>query len=119
MMMMITPTVMPMNENGDDDVEDEDDNDDNVDDEDDYEDRVDEWIESGVSKMKIMNETIQDEVKPGAVTYPGGLNIPSWINDRLFGYQRIGLRWLWELHQQSAGGIGMHLFFTVLFLKPI
>ena len=72
---------------------------------DDYEDRIDDWIECGIQSMRDMDEQDQDEVKPGAATYAGGLEIPAWVNDRLFGYQRTALRWLWELHQQEAGGI--------------
>lgn len=70
-----------------------------------YEDRVDDWIENGLSKMKIMTERDKDEISPGADELDGGLIIPAWINDRLFPYQRQGLRWMWELHQQKAGGI--------------
>jgi len=73
--------------------------------EDNYEDRVDEWIESGVGKMKVMAERDVNEEKPGAVVFPGGLEVPAWINDRLFGYQRVALRWMWELHRQMSGGI--------------
>jgi len=70
-----------------------------------YEDRVDEWIESGLSRMKVMSERDESEIAPGAVVYDGNLRIPAWINNRLFPYQRAGLRWMWELHQQQAGGI--------------
>jgi len=27
------------------------------------------------------------------------------LHSRLFPYQQTGIKWLWELHQQSAGGI--------------
>ena len=70
-----------------------------------YEDRVDDWIESGLGRMRVMKERDDDEVPPGAMLYPGDLLIPAWMNDRLFPYQRTGLRWMWELHQQEAGGI--------------
>ncbi len=71
----------------------------------DYEDRIDEWIESGVQSMNVMDEQDDDDERPGAITYVGGLEIPAWVNDRLFGYQRTALRWMWELHMQEAGGI--------------
>jgi hypothetical protein len=71
----------------------------------DYEDRVDDWIEHGLGRMREMKERDEDEVPPGAQLYPGDLMLPAWMNDRLFPYQRTGLRWLWELHQQEAGGI--------------
>jgi SNF2 family DNA or RNA helicase len=71
----------------------------------DYEDRIDDWIDHGISSMKAMSEQHESDERPGAVTFLGGLDIPKWINDRLFGYQRTALRWLWELHLQEAGGI--------------
>jgi hypothetical protein len=73
--------------------------------EEDYEDRVDEWIECGIANMRSMHEMDDTDERPGAVTLFGGLHIPAWMNDRLFGYQRTGLGWLWELHLQEAGGI--------------
>ena len=71
----------------------------------DYEDRVDDWIENGIHRMRDMSERDSNEVPPGAVTYEGGLEVPAWINNRLFSYQRTGLRWMWELHCQGAGGV--------------
>ena len=70
-----------------------------------YEDRVDEWMESGLTAMKKMAEQDDTEEPPGAKIYPGDLLIPAWVNNRLFGYQRTGIRWMWELHRQEAGGI--------------
>ena len=72
---------------------------------DDYEDRVDDWIENGIQRMSDMAEQDEQDERPGAVIFPGGLEIPSWTNDKLFGYQRTALRWLWELHLQGSGGI--------------
>eukprot|EP00956_Cyclotella_meneghiniana_P009605 scaffold13251_cov78-Cyclotella_meneghiniana.AAC.1 len=71
----------------------------------DYEDRVDDWIERGIDRMNVMSERDSNEAPPGAVVYEGGLEIPAWINNRLFPYQRTGVRWLWELHCQGAGGV--------------
>ena len=72
-----------------------------------YDDRVDVWQEVGVKRMKNMAERDDDheEALPGPVMHDGRLVIPGWMNNRLFGYQRTGLRWLWELHRQEAGGI--------------
>lgn len=39
------------------------------------------------------------------VVLEGGLHIPGVIHERLFPYQRTGVRWLWELHCQECGGI--------------
>ncbi len=35
----------------------------------------------------------------------GGLRVPGTIWDQLFGYQKVCVQWLWELHQQRVGGI--------------
>ncbi len=73
--------------------------------EDSYTDRVDDWIESGLSMMKEMKERDILDTQPGEQKLQGGLYIPAWINNRLFGYQRESLEWMWELHQQQVGGI--------------
>lgn len=39
------------------------------------------------------------------VIFQGGYRIPSYIYEKLFDYQRTGIKWLWELHTQRAGGI--------------
>lgn len=72
----------------------------------DYEERVDDWIERGLEQMGDMAERDCSERPPGARIYEGGLHIPAWVNDRLFPYQRTGVRWMWELHCQGAGGVG-------------
>ncbi|KAJ5094761.1 DNA repair protein rhp26 [Penicillium angulare] len=36
---------------------------------------------------------------------PNGLSVPGDIAQYLFSYQKTGVQWLWELHQQSVGGI--------------
>ena len=70
-----------------------------------YEDRVDDWIETGIQNMREMKEADKNETPPGEEIYEGGLVVPAWINNRLFPYQRTGLQWMWELHNQEAGGI--------------
>ncbi|KAK7113755.1 DNA excision repair protein ERCC-6-like isoform X2 [Littorina saxatilis] len=37
--------------------------------------------------------------------FDGGLVVPGKIWKRLYKYQKTGVRWLWELHCQEAGGI--------------
>lgn len=34
-----------------------------------------------------------------------GLKIPTFIWKQLYKYQKIGVKWLWELHQVKAGGL--------------
>lgn len=68
-----------------------------------YEDRVDDWIDNGIRRMKKMKERDEFDAQPGVEEYPGGLLIPEWMNNRLFGYQREGLKFMWNLHQEQAG----------------
>lgn len=37
--------------------------------------------------------------------FDGGFVVPGRIYSRLFDYQQTGVKWLWELHTQRAGGI--------------
>ncbi|GFO00974.1 DNA excision repair protein ercc-6-like [Plakobranchus ocellatus] len=37
--------------------------------------------------------------------FDGGLRVPSKLWKKLYKYQKTGVRWLWELHTQQAGGI--------------
>ncbi|XP_046572869.1 LOW QUALITY PROTEIN: DNA excision repair protein ERCC-6-like [Haliotis rubra] len=45
------------------------------------------------------NDSEEDE------EFDGGLQVPGIIWKNLYQYQRVGVRWLWELHCQEAGGI--------------
>ncbi len=64
-------------------------------DRDEYLDRLDRWQqeEGGVSENHRSEEL------------EGGLRVPSAIWEKLYGYQRVCVQWLWELHQQKVGGI--------------
>ena len=35
----------------------------------------------------------------------GGLRVPAKIWARLYNYQKVGVQWMFELHQQRCGGI--------------
>uniref|UniRef100_A0A383WQ39 Uncharacterized protein n=1 Tax=Tetradesmus obliquus TaxID=3088 RepID=A0A383WQ39_TETOB len=39
------------------------------------------------------------------VVFDGGFRVPGALWAQLFDYQRTGVKWLWELHTQRAGGI--------------
>ncbi|NXY14306.1 ERCC6 protein, partial [Atrichornis clamosus] len=39
------------------------------------------------------------------VEFEEGFKVPSFLFKKLFKYQQTGVRWLWELHCQQAGGI--------------
>ena len=39
------------------------------------------------------------------MTFRGGYRLPGYLWEKLFDYQRTGVKWMWELHMQRAGGI--------------
>ncbi|KAJ2614577.1 DNA repair protein rhp26 [Coemansia sp. RSA 1365] len=49
-------------------------------------------------------ETDDHEIRAHNPTKPS-LRVPRQIWDRLLGYQKAGLRWMFTLHQQNAGGV--------------
>lgn len=50
--------------------------------------------------------TSEENVAEGKdVVLDGGLKIPAQIYEKLFDYQKTGVKWMWELHCQKAGGI--------------
>ncbi|KAI9102025.1 hypothetical protein DFS34DRAFT_647809 [Phlyctochytrium arcticum] len=56
------------------------------------------------NKRQQRRETVEEE-DAGGGELEGGYTIPETINGSLFDYQRTCIQWLWELHNQDAGGI--------------
>lgn len=52
------------------------------------------------------------------VAFDGGFQLPSALFRRLFPYQQVGVQWLWELHQQRAGGAPTPLWLSPCPHKP-
>ena len=50
-------------------------------------------------------EEHQGEELADDVVFDGGYRLRSERWDKLFDYQRTGVKWMWELHNQGAGGI--------------
>ena len=55
----------------------------------------------GPEKSEFQEETEMEN----DILLEGGLRIPSLIYEKLFDYQKTGVKWLWELHCQKSGGI--------------
>ncbi|KAJ5747953.1 uncharacterized protein N7511_009649 [Penicillium nucicola] len=82
-----------------------------------YQVRVQEWISRRSSaRQNTVTHSIENELdeedewlKPHptepAMELDNGLRVPGDISRYLFPYQKTGVQWLWELHQQSVGGI--------------
>ena len=60
-----------------------------------------------IKKQKI--DTIQlEDSEDGEIKFTeldNGFKLPTKLWDKLYPYQQAGIQWLWELHQQSTGGI--------------
>ena len=51
------------------------------------------------------DEAHPDHEKYHEVAFDRGFVLPGYIWERLFDYQRTGVKWMWEIHTQQAGGI--------------
>ncbi|XP_045497009.1 DNA excision repair protein ERCC-6-like [Colias croceus] len=81
-----------------------------------YNERVENWrkslseVEAGNSNPSYMSADIQyilDGNKNPEEKHElqNGLCVPVYIWKQLYKYQRIGVKWLWELHQTQCGGL--------------
>ena len=66
-------------------------------DRDEYLERLERWQEE--------QEEEEGALRNSSEQLEGGLRVPSSIWEKLYGYQRVCVQWLWELHQQRVGGI--------------
>ena len=62
-----------------------------------YEQRVSAW-QSSRSQEEVTSAGQFEELE-------GGLRVPAVIWSRLYNYQKVGVQWMFELHQQRCGGI--------------
>ncbi|EFA07002.2 DNA excision repair protein ERCC-6 [Tribolium castaneum] len=75
--------------------------------------RDDGCLKSYKNRLKEHYKQLESEINceeadseiPDFYTIKGGLKIPLKIWCNLYPYQQEGVRWLWNLHRQSAGGI--------------
>ncbi|NXD13802.1 ERCC6 protein, partial [Nothocercus nigrocapillus] len=72
-------------------------------DEDYYKQRLRRWQKEHLKdKEHHMAEELSDE---SDTEFEEGFKVPGFLFKKLFKYQQTGVRWLWELHCQQAGGI--------------
>ncbi|GMH43692.1 hypothetical protein BSKO_11614 [Bryopsis sp. KO-2023] len=65
-------------------------------------DGVDDTYEERIAQLK---PPYKDRRGVDYVEFDGGYRIPNDIYSRLLDYQKTGVKWMWELHTQKAGGI--------------
>ncbi|PVD37640.1 hypothetical protein C0Q70_00237 [Pomacea canaliculata] len=55
-------------------------------------------------RLRIQQQR-KEQDDSGDEEFEGGLIVPGKLWKKLYKYQKTGVRWLWELHMQQAGGI--------------
>uniref|UniRef100_A0A8C3LJL3 ERCC excision repair 6, chromatin remodeling factor n=1 Tax=Chrysolophus pictus TaxID=9089 RepID=A0A8C3LJL3_CHRPC len=72
-------------------------------DEDYYKQRLRKWQRE---RLKDKEHPVAEELSDESDTeFEEGFKVPGFLFKKLFKYQQTGVRWLWELHCQQAGGI--------------
>ncbi|NXC45979.1 ERCC6 protein, partial [Penelope pileata] len=72
-------------------------------DEDYYKQRLRRWQKERLKDKELhVAEELSDE---SDTEFEEGFKVPGFLFKKLFKYQQTGVRWLWELHCQQAGGI--------------
>ncbi|XP_006061922.3 DNA excision repair protein ERCC-6 [Bubalus bubalis] len=73
-------------------------------DEDYYKQRLRRWNKRRL-KDKEKSLRLEDDSEESDAEFDEGFKMPGFLFKKLFKYQQTGVRWLWELHCQQAGGI--------------
>ncbi|XP_036121312.1 DNA excision repair protein ERCC-6 [Molossus molossus] len=73
-------------------------------DEDYYKQRLRRWNKQRLQD-KEKHLKLEDESEESDAEFDEGFKVPGFLFKKLFKYQQTGVRWLWELHCQQAGGI--------------
>ncbi|XP_030754489.1 DNA excision repair protein ERCC-6-like [Sitophilus oryzae] len=59
-------------------------------------------IEEGLASTSYESNKLIDN---GYKEINGGLKVPRDLWNKLYGYQKSGVKWLWDLHERSTGGL--------------
>uniref|UniRef100_A0A8C3E1X2 DNA excision repair protein ERCC-6 n=1 Tax=Corvus moneduloides TaxID=1196302 RepID=A0A8C3E1X2_CORMO len=68
-----------------------------------YKQRLRKWQKERLKDKE--HETAEELSEESDVEFEEGFKVPGFLFKKLFKYQQTGVRWLWELHCQQAGGI--------------
>ncbi|KFW60990.1 DNA excision repair protein ERCC-6 [Pygoscelis adeliae] len=72
-------------------------------DEDYYKQRLRRWQKERLKDKE--HQTAEELSEESDTEFEEGFKVPGFLFKKLFKYQQTGVRWLWELHCQQAGGI--------------
>ncbi|XP_064172714.1 DNA excision repair protein ERCC-6 isoform X3 [Anguilla rostrata] len=70
-----------------------------------YKQRIRRWRRHRLREKERRREAGEEESEDSDAEFDEGFKVPGFLWKKLFKYQQTGVRWLWELHCQQAGGI--------------
>ncbi|XP_031434408.1 DNA excision repair protein ERCC-6 [Clupea harengus] len=70
-----------------------------------YRQRIRRWKRERLLEKERRREAGEEESDESDTEFDEGFRVPGFLWKKLFKYQQTGVRWLWELHCQQAGGI--------------
>ncbi|XP_043111820.1 DNA excision repair protein ERCC-6 [Puntigrus tetrazona] len=70
-----------------------------------YRQRIRKWKRQRLREKEAKREAGEDESEESDAEFDEGFKMPGFLWKKLFKYQQTGVRWMWELHCQQAGGI--------------
>uniref|UniRef100_A0A8C7IFH6 DNA excision repair protein ERCC-6 n=1 Tax=Oncorhynchus kisutch TaxID=8019 RepID=A0A8C7IFH6_ONCKI len=70
-----------------------------------YKQRIRRWRRLRLREREEKRERGEEESDQSDAEFDEGFKVPGFLWNKLFKYQQTGVRWLWELHCQQAGGI--------------
>ncbi|CAH8487646.1 unnamed protein product [Schistosoma turkestanicum] len=68
-------------------------------------DNYDHKLHTNVTEVDHDNKKELAELTDDLVEVADGFSVPKLLYDKLYDYQKYGVKWLWSLHQKNSGGI--------------
>ncbi|XP_070834013.1 DNA excision repair protein ERCC-6 isoform X2 [Chaetodon trifascialis] len=70
-----------------------------------YRQRIRRWKRQRLREREAKRERGEELTDDSDEEFDEGFKVPGFLWKKLFKYQQTGVRWMWELHCQQAGGI--------------
>ncbi|KAK7930806.1 hypothetical protein WMY93_007201 [Mugilogobius chulae] len=70
-----------------------------------YRQRIRKWKRKRLQEREDRRERGEELTDDSDAEFDEGFKVPGFLWKKLYKYQQTGVRWLWELHCQQAGGI--------------
>ncbi|XP_041116989.1 DNA excision repair protein ERCC-6 isoform X2 [Polyodon spathula] len=70
-----------------------------------YKQRIRRWKRQRLREKEERRVAGEEDSEDSDAEFDEGFKVPGFLWKKLFKYQQTGVRWLWELHCQQAGGI--------------